>query len=338
MKSRFLKDSKGFTGVDLTIAIFIIMLFVSVFVAIFYNLYISSSTTKRNEVALGYAVDVFEQIEKMEYSDVTEENIVTYINTLTDNKVSGKRIDDNDTVLDTPYRIEIKVDRENRTLDVLKAITLNVKYNIGRNKENTITLNRIKTLKNKAKDSLGITPLIYENMIPVKYQNGGWYVTTIYDEEWFDYENNKWANVVIDDNSITYDEKTGLIENISDMYVYIPRYAYKLQENNNGTQEYDIKFLDIDNNVKDDKISINVLTTIESIDDEKNSYIQHPVFTYGDKELEGIWIQKFKQGNNQNISDIFENSLATNTGVNYIEEKSLLKNTRMGSSNIFDYE
>ena len=131
--------------------------------------------------------------------------------------------------------------------------------------------------------------IVPEGMIPVTIANNGT-VTTISedDEEWYDYENKKWANAVLvnQTNRSTYLGTTGETIPESDIlayYVWIPRYKYKIwttgTSENGEEQEIDIVF-----ESKEEK----------STGTQVGEYITHPAFTFGDEELAGIWIGKFE--------------------------------------------
>ena len=42
-------------------------------------------------------------------------------------------------------------------------------------------------------------PLLSAGMIPVKYKNGNWYITTEDDPEWYNYANGNMANIMLND-------------------------------------------------------------------------------------------------------------------------------------------
>ncbi len=101
------------------------------------------------------------------------------------------------------------------------------------------------------------------------------------DTSWYDYAEKKWANLLTtngDNNAY---------------WVWIPRYAYKIKyySDVNKTEMsatktnygiIDVKFLAGTTNVAAD----GTLLT--------NGYIAHPAFTFGDKELTGIWVAKYE--------------------------------------------
>ena len=111
------------------------------------------------------------------------------------------------------------------------------------------------------------------------------------DTEWYDYNSKKWANSQTEDGS---------------MWVWIPRYAYKVNDN----QTFDIKFLiGTTDNYYDENGNIQTAKRCNRVDekvDTSTGYTVHPAFTDEtainyrnggwDKELTGIWVAKFEAG------------------------------------------
>ena len=111
--------------------------------------------------------------------------------------------------------------------------------------------------------------------------------------DWYNYSEKKWANA-----------KT---TNDGSMWVWIPRYAYKINKSN---QTFDVVFLvgTTDNYYdKDGKLQIAKRQTSETdIPDATKDYVVHPAFTNESnigyvnggwkKELTGIWVSKFEAG------------------------------------------
>ena len=110
--------------------------------------------------------------------------------------------------------------------------------------------------------------------------------------DWYNYSEKKWANAKTNDGS---------------MWVWIPRYAYKINKSN---QTFDVVFLvgTTDNYYdKDGKLQTAKRQTSETdIPDATKDYVVHPAFTnesnigYANggwkKELAGIWVAKFEAG------------------------------------------
>ena len=111
--------------------------------------------------------------------------------------------------------------------------------------------------------------------------------------DWYNYSEKKWANA-----------KT---TNDGSMWVWIPRYAYKINKSN---QTFDVIFLvgTTDNYYdKDGKLQTAKRQTSETdIPDATKDYVVHPAFTNESnigyvnggwkKELTGIWVSKFEAG------------------------------------------
>ena len=140
---------------------------------------------------------------------------------------------------------------------------------------------------------------LYQGLIPVTYNSSGDVVVADINTKWYDYSNHEWANAVLvncanstikskyfnDDMSLKSSAigSTISMDEILQMYVYIPRYRYKLFNANNGTskeQAVDIIF---------EKVG-----TEKSNGTENGEWLTHPAFTFGNTELPGIWAAKFE--------------------------------------------
>ena len=104
-------------------------------------------------------------------------------------------------------------------------------------------------------------PQLTDGMTPVKYENGNWVKTDIYDSNWYDYTEKKWANVVLvneegldanGDEQVFNEDGTLNEDSNYSMLVWIPRYAYIISTNyhNNTAGQVDIVFLDKENHNK----------------------------------------------------------------------------------------
>jgi len=148
------KSQKGFTGIDITIAIIVITLFVSIISVVFYNITISSKKIERKTEATYIAQDVIEKIKALNYDDVIETKGTEPVE-ISEYKKSDTLIIDNKEY-DSAYTIEIKVKKyvpnsngqeNNDSNDLVKIINVNVLYKIGKEVENvelttTIVRNR----------------------------------------------------------------------------------------------------------------------------------------------------------------------------------------------------
>lgn len=110
-------------------------------------------------------------------------------------------------------------------------------------------------------------------------------------ENWYDYANSKWANVV----TISGDMKA--------YWVWIPRYVYNLDEQANKDKLVNIKFVDTNNNYKDFQTKeVTNYPDIEPQYDEngyQTNYCLPEAFTWDrggeqHKELPGYWVSKYE--------------------------------------------
>ena len=139
----------------------------------------------------------------------------------------------------------------------------------------------------------GAAPELDDGMIPVVIDNSGSETTikTISknDSNWYNYESKKWANVVLTTSSSRskYLDTTDVVVSESDILAYlvwIPRYKYKIWTTTTSSEGSE-QTIDI---IFEDK------TTTKSTGTTVGSYRTHPAFTFGDTELNGIWVGKFE--------------------------------------------
>lgn len=77
-----LKNNKGYTGIDSSIAIIIILIFVPTIFGIVYNLQNTRARTERKVTALNIATDILEIVRSLDYSDINLEYNGTLKNSL----------------------------------------------------------------------------------------------------------------------------------------------------------------------------------------------------------------------------------------------------------------
>ena len=135
-----------------------------------------------------------------------------------------------------------------------------------------------------------------KNMIPVKYTgsttNAQW--TSVADPEaansgWYDYANKQWANAITvkPEALAKYRGFSKVVDqaDILGFWVYIPRYRYKVLRYSGSdpavpAQNFTIEF--------ENKQSTKAIPTANG------TWATHPAFTFGTKELNGIWFAKFE--------------------------------------------
>lgn len=316
-----IKSEKGITGIDVTIAIIIVMLFISLITSLYINIYNSSITTKRRTAANTYINTIFNEIKKADFSIMTtkqevidsgKDELIDHLKSV----VKGNNITfyrTGDTPEDKPYKVEVDVSKYNETEgnewkeDLVRTVSIKIHYRIGKvEKEESSKI--VKSITIPIRDSLGIKPDIKEGMIPVKYvvtdndinkNEGYWQATTVGDHEWFDYSKKQWANVTFSDG-LEMDEN-GKITKMGSMFVYIPRYAYRissLKHSYSALQggNIEIKFIDTKNNPFQGE-SIYVHTPEDGSTVADTAYILNPAFDIGETKLSGLWVAKFEATN-----------------------------------------
>ena len=155
-------------------------------------------------------------------------------------------------------------------------------------------------------------PELDSNMIAIKYENNNWVKadTSNTNNDWYNYEEQKWANAVTVSSSTRSTYKSadvGTVISMGDietMWVWIPRYSYTIGSTD-GTNYYgkkgcylesnptlslpgeiDVRF--VSTNIKDRGTAKYVTTT------GSREYYTPDAFTFGDEELSGIWVGKFE--------------------------------------------
>ena len=165
-------------------------------------------------------------------------------------------------------------------------------------------------------------PALTSNMIPVYYDSTS-NVWKKADEnnsnksnQWYDYDNKMWANAVTvtSTNRDTYLKASAgttiPMSDINTMWVWIPRYTYTYL-NTNTPQSINVKFEEgykYSGTIKCTDAVTGTSSTSETCTDTTNGSLKagtstytHPAFTFGDKELTGIWVGKFEISSGQII-------------------------------------
>ena len=140
-------------------------------------------------------------------------------------------------------------------------------------------------------------PDLYDNTLtPVKYNGTNWVVASE-SEKWYDYDNQQWANAVILKSGVSKTPGTvinvdGFNSDVYAMYVWIPRYEYKMSDAaSTSVTEIHINF-----------ISRNTTTPSEG-------YKINSGFTFGNTNLSGIWVGKFETSHATLSSSTTNNNL-----------------------------
>lgn len=122
-----IRNSKGFTGIDISIALIVIVIFVSIIANILYNFEVQSKAVERKSQATSIMIDILEYAKNTNFDDVNTENLIAYKEQKYNN-LKGYEIEiicQNDTEV-----LEIETDNPTH---VAKKITVNISYLVGKN-------------------------------------------------------------------------------------------------------------------------------------------------------------------------------------------------------------
>ena len=199
----------------------------------------------------------------------------------------------------------------------------------------------------------GADPVLKEKLIPVEISNNGEVRYADISKEWYKYENKEWANAVILNEGVSYQEGDIISESdIESYFVWIPRYKYQIFDEGNYTTYIESK--PTESIAKEIQIEFETNEVEASIGSTKGEWLTHPAFTNFD--VNGIWVGKFETGykgattkeeaqvNEENPNKIiikpntysWRNSTVSNifkTAYNYNREldSHMMKNTEWGA-------
>lgn len=132
-----IKSNKAITGTDISIAVIIIIMFVSIITTAYYNYYLTITSKNRSAVATNCIIDVIENVQIMQYENINDESVKLLIKQLYDNKT-----------LPEQYTMKAKVEKYNQTVgnekkkDLIKKITVTVEYIVGK-KTQKLEINKL---------------------------------------------------------------------------------------------------------------------------------------------------------------------------------------------------
>lgn len=119
MNIKVLKKDNGISLQDIVIAITILCMFVGVVGTLFYQITLNSNLIKVNSIAVHYAVEVAEEVDKLAYDEINE-NFNIYIN----------------SKFDLPEILTLTVDVQNYNEsdetkeDLIKIVNIKVDYTV----------------------------------------------------------------------------------------------------------------------------------------------------------------------------------------------------------------
>ena len=165
------------------------------------------------------------------------------------------------------------------------------------------------------------SPKVITGMIPIKWKNNTWVVCSQDDAEWYNYNDKKeWANVMLSDGTYKADTvavgQTVAERDLGSMYVWIPRYAYKIV----GEKNIEVTFLKGNTNEGSDGV---IYTTDESTDTSKTAIV-HPAFNLGGTELNGFWVAKFEASGTNKDGNAVGNASSSSSAQQYAPDSTTI--------------
>ncbi len=246
MTIKNLKKANGFAASDALLAILIIALATGIIATLLYNIYLSNASLKRMSKANGYIVDVFEYIDKIYYDEVSENALIKYFNNkyyyqadgTTPNEDAEVMAAADESLINTPFKAIINLQKYNEIegnedkLDLVKEIIITIKYRLG-NKNQEITVKRIKSrekLTNINQPEINLLSVEEgKNVYTIKEINNSYEVCKENDSNWYNYEKNELAKVLVTSKDLEVGYK--LTDEDTLIYGWIPRYAQDSEGN-----------------------------------------------------------------------------------------------------------
>lgn len=130
-----IKNEKGATGLDVATGALIFILFTTVILTLYVQIYKQSAIIKIHENAMGYIIQVCEDIDMREYGEI--ENLQEYTNLII--AQIGLPVDRYTLTLSQ----EKYIDTHPEAQDIVKRITVSIRYNFD-GQDRQIDVNKIK--------------------------------------------------------------------------------------------------------------------------------------------------------------------------------------------------
>lgn len=142
-----IKNNKGITGIDVTISIVILALFISLITNMFYNVSKIGKSIERKTEATYTAIQIIESIKQLKYNDLpTGETEGATVLTL--EELNTKLGEEKAITLKNGYSANIKVENYRKIKgnielqDKLKKVTVTINYK-NQNQEQSIEINTV---------------------------------------------------------------------------------------------------------------------------------------------------------------------------------------------------
>ena len=331
------KKRKGFTLIELLAVIIVLAIIALIATPIIFNV-IENAKIKSLENSCYGVIDAV----RTKYAEgLLNLNKITNgnVNELT---VSGEK------PIDGTWTIDNSKDSEQRGIKIDNVRFSSMKDYACSNDLETGKVSCKKTYKD---NSSANTPILFKNMVPIKYENNKWIIADL-GQKWYDYDAKEWANAVVLNSGVTKnvgDEVTE--EEISLWYVWIPRYKYTIFNGNNGSAATQLINVTFESGIS----RTGTVTCTDNADGSETcstitngtSTYTHPAFKFGNTELTGFWVGKFEVSGstsaitvkpnvtslrNQTVSSFFTaiQNVKTTYGINNADSH-MMKNMEWGA-------
>ena len=244
-----------------------------------YNIDFENKTTDAPEFNLSkrnYGLYSYIDVEDIVYKENAEGGKIYYA------LVTGEN--DGNVVVDYWRETEEEINIEKTGEYVVKVV----------DKAGSETIKRVNVVLENA-------PKLTEDMTAVVYDDSKkqWKKANIEEGKWYDYAENKWANIMMNDGIEV--DSNGYITSYGSMFVWIPRYAYNIKSgfHTSTAGDIEVKFLKGTTTLTTDESNITYSQTSGN-----DKWLVHPAFEDGtkngyangewDRKIEGIWIAKFE--------------------------------------------
>ena len=136
--------------------------------------------------------------------------------------------------------------------------------------------------------------------------------------QWYDYDNKQWANAVMvsshtrDAYMNAAEGTTVKEEDILAYYVWIPRYKYQLFNVNFAQTSGQLINIEFERGIASTgnvRCSVSEIGVETCSNKANGNWYTHPAFTFGNEELQGIWVGKFETTYGTNIVGEPENTV-----------------------------
>ncbi len=137
-------------------------------------------------------------------------------------------------------------------------------------------------------------PELVEGMLPIMYdEEQDTWVKADLNSRWYDYSDKMWANAaLLTATSRGYYQNISPGEEVDDedvlaYFVWIPRYRYRILNSSFSAMAYEDVMFDV---------IFEGISTEKSLGNLENEWLTHPAFSFGEDELNGLWVGKYTTG------------------------------------------